>query len=62
MTTTPKPHYWGWSDPDPKKSDDRKVAEARARYRERFGREPSEVLERAPGVWWLGPVARETRA
>ena len=45
-----------WQDIDPKKTDERKVAEARARYYERFGKEPTEVLAKAPGLWWLGPI------
>ncbi len=45
-----------WQDLDPKKTDARKVSEATARYVERFGAEPSEVLAKAPGLWWLGPI------
>ena len=51
-----KPMFLMWADPDPKKSDDRKIAEATARYVERFGTAPAEVLTKAPGVWWLGPI------
>ncbi len=51
--------YLAWQDLDPKKSDERKQAEARARYVERFGREPLEVLRKAPGLWWLGPIVQE---
>ena len=40
----------------PKKPDARKVDEARARFVERFGYAPAEVLNKAPGLWWLGPV------
>ena len=45
-----------WQDLDPKKTDERKVAEARARYAERFGVEAAEVIAKAPGLWWLGPI------
>ncbi len=54
MTT--QPSYLMWADPDPKKPTERKIAEATARYLERFGTEPRETIERAPGVWWLGPI------
>lgn len=49
-------HYLMWSDPDPKKAEERKVAEARARFLERFGREPNEVLVKGAGLYWLGPI------
>jgi len=48
--------WWGWFDDNPKKTDERKVAEARARYVERFGVEASEVICKASGLWWLGPI------
>ena len=48
--------YLMWQDLDPKKTDERKVAEARARYAERFGVEAAEAINKAPGLWWLGPI------
>lgn len=57
MTT--QPSYLMWADPDPKKPTERKIAEATARYRDRFGAKPRETIERAPGVWWLGPIEGE---
>ncbi len=51
--------YLMWQDLDPKKTDARKVDEARARYVERFGAAPAEVLAKAPGLWWLGPIVGE---
>ena len=54
--------YFAWHDLDPKKSDERKVAEATARFVERFGAPPATVLthaeraEIAPGQLWLGPI------
>ena len=50
--------YLMWQDLDPKKSDERKVTEATARYVERFGVAPTEVLQKANGLWWLGPIAQ----
>jgi hypothetical protein len=46
-------HYLMWQDTDPKKPEERKVAEARRRF---IGREPSEVLVKGGGVYWLGPI------
>ncbi len=51
--------YLAWQDVDPKKPDDRKVAEATQRYVEKFGAEPTEVIRKAPGLWWLGPIPTE---
>ena len=52
-----KPTFLMWQDIDPKKTDERKIAEATARYVERFGAQPAEVIQKAPGLWWLGPIA-----
>jgi len=58
--------YFVWQDLDPKKSDERKAAEATARYVTRFGHAPAHVYTTAeqaqvkatiaPGALWLGPV------
>ena len=45
-----------WQDTDPKKPTERKVSEAQARFRDRFGYPPAETIEKAPGLWWLGPI------
>ena len=45
-------------DLDPKKSDERKVAEGIATYVGKFGVAPTEVTQKAPGLWWLGPIAQ----
>ena len=47
-----------WQDLDPKKTDERKVVEGREAYRVRFGVEATEVVCKAPGLWWLGPIAQ----
>lgn len=59
-------NYFVWIDLDPKKSAERKVAEATARYLERIGTPPAHVYTQAdqalvqgtiaPGALWLGPV------
>jgi hypothetical protein len=59
-------NYFVWHDIDPKKSDERKAAEAVARYVARFGHAPANVYTQAeqaqaggviaPGALWLGPV------
>jgi hypothetical protein len=49
--------WWMWQDLDTKKTDARKIAEATARYLERFGTQPAEVIQKSPGLWWLGPIA-----
>jgi hypothetical protein len=58
--------YFVWHDIDTKKSDERKAAEAAARYVARFGQSPANVYTQAeqaqvqgtiaPGALWLGPV------
>ena len=53
-------HYLMWQDLDPKKPTERKLQEAQARYLEKFGTRPAETIEKAPGLWWLGPI--EARA
>jgi len=63
-------HYFVWQDFDPKKSDERKRAEAIARYVERFGYKPENVYTQAdqaqckgtiaPGALWLGPVEAQS--
>jgi hypothetical protein len=50
-----------WQDTDPKKPTATKIREATARYLERFGTLPAETIEKAPGLFWLGPIeARRT--
>ena len=53
-------YFLMWLDTDPKKSDERKMDEARARFRERFGTEPAEVLVKGVGLYWLGPIEETT--
>jgi hypothetical protein len=48
--------FWMWQDLDPKRTDAQKVAQARARFVERFGHAPTETIAKAPGLWWLGPI------
>ena len=52
-------HYLMWQDTDPKKTDERKIDEARTRFVERFGYAPAEIIEKSPGLWWLGPIGQE---
>lgn len=49
-------YFLMWLDTDPKKTEARKMEEARARYREKFGTEPAEVLVKGVGLYWLGPI------
>ncbi len=53
--------YLMWQDSDPKKTDERKVAEGIARYLEKFGAQPAEVIRKADGLWWLGPIGVDGR-